>query len=215
MTLPEPVIDAWRFASNEDCSSIVLPDGCRDLIQRISQDGRAEWHISELADAACNVGVRAGERFVGYRFHSAAVISDVGLLQAVRSRPGLDPKDVLSIIHDHVRIDRLLAEALDSLADSRSIGAASSSMRVSERSLERLVMSKTGRTPGYWKGLARARRAARTISGSMPLSEVAMAHGYSDQAHMNREIRKWFGATPGRFREHPELTALVEESGYG
>ncbi|MBK9617544.1 MAG: helix-turn-helix domain-containing protein [Uliginosibacterium sp.] len=58
------------------------------------------------------------------------------------------------------------------------------------------MMRQTGRTPGYWKQLARTRRAARALAGSATLADIAFAHCYADQAQMSRDFQRWFGVTP-------------------
>lgn len=211
---PVPVIDTWGFFPREEACTAVLPDGCRDLILRISPDGRPHWFVSELADSVSLVSSRAGERFLGYRFHPAAMFREESLVQAVGVLGEADPADIERLIVEHVRIDERLEEALDSLSDCDGVAAASRRLGVSERSLERLVRGTTGRSPGFWKSLARARRAAGALRGGLSLPEIAADHGYADQAHMTRDFGKWFGMTPGQFRASPIQLALVREPGY-
>ena len=33
-----------------------------------------------------------------------------------------------------------------------------------------------------------------------PLVDIALSAGYSDQAHLTREMRRWLGLTPGALR---------------
>ncbi len=83
-----------------------------------------------------------------------------------------------------------------------------------ERSLERWVGLGTGQRPGYWLGLARARRAAQRIPTALPLAELALEQGYTDQSHMNCEFRRWFGLPPGALRRSPELQPTLQEPGF-
>lgn len=212
--LPPPVVAAWNFAPAEDGRSPVLPDGCRDLIVRLAPDGRPHWFVSELADTVAEVPCQAGEIFVGYRLHPAAALREAALLEAVRKRADLDPATVLALIDDHVRLDRRLAEALAGLAAADGVAAAGRLLGVSERSLERLAKENTGRSPAYWKNLARARRAAAALAGLESLAEIAAGEGYADQAHLCREFKKWFGISPSRFRDRPALLAQAAAAGY-
>ncbi|MBS97538.1 MAG: DNA-binding protein [Oceanospirillaceae bacterium] len=71
------------------------------------------------------------------------------------------------------------------------------SMPLSERSIRRKLADTTGAPPRYWKSLARVRQTVMEIVRSdAPLVSIATKHGFSDQAHMSREIRRWFGITP-------------------
>lgn len=212
--LPHTVVEAWTHTPEQDALALVLPDGCRDLIVRISADGCPHWLVSELADTAQRVGCQAGETFIGYRFHPAAAIADFALLNAIRGRDDLDLADVEAMIDDHVQIDFRLAEALQQLAATGGVAAAGRQLGVSERSLERLVRTRTGRPPGFWKNLARVRRAAGALATPAELVEIAAEQGYADQAHMSREFMKWFGTPPGRFRKCSESLALAAASGY-
>jgi AraC-like DNA-binding protein len=49
----------------------------------------------------------------------------------------------------------------------------------------------------HWQ-LLQAKRSLRT---PMSLSEVAIAHGFYDQSHLNRYFKRAFGITPGQYRE--------------
>ena len=60
----------------------------------------------------------------------------------------------------------------------------------------------TGASPQYWTSLYRARLAGRAlVEGKMPISEIAFASGFADQAHLTREMNRWFGVTPAALRE--------------
>jgi AraC-like DNA-binding protein len=65
--------------------------------------------------------------------------------------------------------------------------------------------------PDFWRLLGRARRAAGRIASGARLAEVADDAGYSDQAHMTRELARWFGMSPGQLRRSaPALDALLQ-----
>lgn len=38
----------------------------------------------------------------------------------------------------------------------------------------------------------------QALSPEVPLAELAVDHGFADQAHMTREFRQWLGTTPTR-----------------
>lgn len=66
-----------------------------------------------------------------------------------------------------------------------------------------------GVTPQLYRAEARTRRALAAICvGRAPLVEIALSHGFSDQAHMTRAVRTLTGRTPGqwrRARERPDV----------
>jgi AraC-like DNA-binding protein len=43
---------------------------------------------------------------------------------------------------------------------------------------------------------------------------VAARHGYADQAHMTRDLQRWFGATPTRLRAMPVFLATLAAPAY-
>lgn len=214
LSLPTAVIEAWHFAPESETRSLILPDGCRDLILHIAADGQPACFVSELADTAQQVASQAGELFFGFRFHPGSLFDADALLRAARLLTAPDPIQLQAIIEEHVGIDPKLAEALAGLSASRHGAAVCRQLGVSERSLERLLQQCTGRRPGYWRQLARIRRAAAALNSELPLAAIAADHGYADQAHLSRAFRHWFGTTPSRFRNDPELLAQVAAPGF-
>ena len=67
---------------------------------------------------------------------------------------GLDEEPrVMERLEAMVRLDPRVAEPLQTLSEERSLRAALGQLGVSERSLQRLLQSETGRPPVYWKRL--------------------------------------------------------------
>jgi AraC-like DNA-binding protein len=211
--LPTAVIDVWHAAPAHDGTLLVLPDGCRDLIWGLTPGQRPVWWISHLFDVAEPFPHCGGLQMAGYRLHPTAIIDLDGLLRAVRGREDADA-DLLALIESHVRVDLRLAEALAGLADAPSVAGAARQLGVSERTLERHTLAGTTRAPGFWKNLARVRRAAVALSRGDSLAEIALEHGYADQAHMTREFRRWFTLSPHRFRLQADLVAQAATPGY-
>ena len=72
---------------------------------------------------------------------------------------------------------------------------------MSERTLRRRIKTATGASPRFWVGLHRVRLAGRALMFTNdPIANVAFAAGYADQAHMTREMRRWFRVTPAAMR---------------
>jgi AraC-like DNA-binding protein len=175
--------------------------------------------VSALDDTARTTLGVVGQSYWGFRLHPGARVDEAALLLAIGSRQFSDPYDALEQVDELVRIDSGLADALHVLQHSASVEVAASALGVSQRSLQRLVSMATGRPPGYWRGLARARRAAQVLAHAPPggpsLVQVAADHGYADQAHMTRAFRRWFGCTPSGLQASANLCELVSATGYG
>lgn len=214
MKQADPVLAHWHFLCEADGGSTVLPDGCRDLILHLDNGGHPRWFVSELAASADWVPSRRGETFMGWRLQPAARIDEARLLAALATPSAADPARAHAVLREHVQVDPRLDEMLHGLASAAGVGPAARLLGVHERSLERWVGQATGRPPGFWQGLARARRAARSLHEGRPLAELALAQGYADQAHMNRAFRRWFGQTPAALRRTPALLATLLEPGF-
>lgn len=210
--MPDCILETWTHAPTSDLVAVVLPDGCRDLIQCSDAAGRERWLVSPLADTAQAIACRAGERFRGFRFMPGAEFDAQALTHIVS---GKDDECIVEALADLVRVDPRVTEALACLSETASVGAAARMAGLGERSLERLVVAGTGRTPRYWRCLARVRRAAAALAEDLPLAAVAADYLYADQAHMTRDFRQWFTVTPAAFRADPALIATVTQSGYG
>ena len=213
-SLPAVVLDVWSHVVKSASRVIVLPDGCRDLILRMLPGEAPLWFVSSLDDTAYAVARRVGELFVGYRLRPGAIVDGTALLSLIGDRRDPDVTRTLSLLDDCVHLDARIVEALDSLSNASSVTDTTRQLGVSERSLERLVMMNTERTPSFWRNLARVRRAARALSGQESLSAIAFDHGYTDQAHLSRDFQRWFGTSPSLFRRSPDLHATVADSGF-
>lgn len=79
----------------------------------------------------------------------------------------------------------------------------------SHRRLTTRFCAQTGLTPKVAATLLRFHRASRRIeqSDDYPLTEIAQACGYYDQAHLNRDFRKFAGCSPTEWR-HSRLHDL-------
>lgn len=58
----------------------------------------------------------------------------------------------------------------------------------------------TGLAPYQWHTQARLKRVQQMLAGDMPLTDIAAAAGFADQAHLTRVFRRAFGQTPGAWR---------------
>ena len=214
IALPKVALDLWRFSARERTTVRVAPDGCRDLIVVVPRIGAPVSFVSALADATEAPEFAAGDRAVGVRLRPGAQVDEAVLRALLRDGERGDDSDLLCAIGTVVTLDARVCEALDCLREAPALSTAHDRLGVSERSLERLLTQRTQRAPLFWRNLARARRCARALAGGEPLAQLAADHGYADQAHMSRDLRRWFGAAPTRLREMPDFLATLAAPAY-
>jgi hypothetical protein len=71
------------------------------------------------------------------------------------------------------------------------------SRAVTERTMQRHFLKTTGLTYKHFTMIERAQKAASLLRMGKPAVEVALALGYSDQAHMINSLKRILGRTPG------------------
>lgn len=125
----------------------------------------------------------------------ASPLSIDGLLYALLARPAAAPASapawverVKDALHDCLR-ERL---SLDELARIAGVHPAH---------LSREFHARTGRTVGEYLRQLRVACACRLLTdGTMPLAEIALECGFSDQSHFTATFRRAVGVTPARYR---------------
>ncbi len=175
---------------------------------------RPRWTLTRLDDAPHLARIGNGAFLRGFRLRPGTIVQIAPLLQAVHPLECNDP-GVLERIESFCTLPRNIDEALSCLGTSRvhNPAEAARQLGVSPRTLQR-TLAPTRRTPAAWLALARARRAARQISPFSPLANTALACGFSDQAHMSREFRRWFGISPTRLPARSDIRRQLDQPGY-
>lgn len=92
-----------------------------------------------------------------------------------------------------VRACRLLDVALR----APSIRSVADAVGVAERTLRWLFARHVGLSPSVFHQVRRMQRALALSGRSLPVADIAHRTGYSDQAHMCRQLRSLTGLTPG------------------
>lgn len=214
MDTPTFPFDQWQHVSVTSSSTWVLPDGCRDLIWHALPGQRPVWFVTSLADSSYAVPSTLGEAYWGFRMPPGVQLDEVRLMQILRSPRYAQADAVAPILEDCMRVDGRVTQTLQALARHRSVAAAARDLGVSERTLQRVVHAATGRSPVYWRQLARVRRAAQALVHAPSLADCAADHGYTDQAHMSHEFQRWLCHSPGAVMASPTLQASLAASGY-
>jgi AraC-like DNA-binding protein len=112
--------------------------------------------------------------------------------------------------------DARVAYAVESLRRAGGelpVGAVAARIGVSERQLERLFDERVGIGPKMFARVVRLERALRMIdrrAGSW--SQIAYACGFTDQAHLVREIRALSGMTPSALARSRGMSEIANPS---
>ena len=103
-----------------------------------------------------------------------------------------------------------LSQFILSLCDGKQFADVSQELPLSQRQLERQFKQWLGMSPKYFQQITRVKRSITHLKRypSHPLADVAALFGFSDQAHMTREFRRFAQHTPAQIRG-PQLSANV------
>jgi len=116
----------------------------------------------------------------------ASLIETMLLRLAWREPTSVDNLAPVSFAADFVR-KRRGDVTISQLCDATEIG---------ERRLERLFARFVGVSPKTYIRMMRFQAALRLLQRGVPLTRVAVACGYFDHPHMNRDFRQFAGASP-------------------
>jgi AraC-like DNA-binding protein len=211
------VLEHWTYRGEASREVAVLPDGCRDLILVQMPEARPVWQVTPLAGQTERVPETAGAHFEGFRLHPGVRIDSAGLLAAVGA--DTDIARAAALVREFAGADAQTGEALAALAvpdaERGGMEQVARTLGVRIRTLQRLLSDRTGRSPVFWQRLARVRRAAALACDGAELAALAYECGFSDQPHMTRELRRWFGVTPRFVQGNPDWRARYLGRGYG
>ncbi|WP_380174569.1 helix-turn-helix domain-containing protein [Kineococcus sp. DHX-1] len=207
----------WTSASAGAPTGQVLPDGCMDLLWR-SDTGRLLVAGPDTVPQPAEG--RPGVRWTGLRLspgHAPAVLGvraeelrdrrvDLAdLWGAARVRPltarvaaSAAPGTVLeAVAGGGPAADPALDHVVRALIAGRPVAAVAADLDVSERTLHRRSLAAFGYSPQLLARVLRFRRALASLRAGHPPVEVAAGLGFTDQAHLTREVRRFGGTTPG------------------
>lgn len=209
------ITSVWLGKSTTASNIIILPDGCRDLIIKIKDGHAPNWYVSPLFDHSKNIHIEENTSTLGFRLKPGARIAEDELIASITENQ-LDMSELQNRLNEFTHLNTSIEEALGCLAsDVTSIGQAAIRLGVSPRTLQRLVIKETERSPSYWFQLARARKSARSLTQILPLVEVADRYGFSDQSHMCREFKRWFLSSPSEIVKTSGISDQLAATGYG
>lgn len=207
-----PPMHIWSHKVEADEMAVVLPDGCLDIVVRTcTKTGQATVLATRWDLAPRSVSLCAGISVTGYRLRPGTTVALRDLSHEISDLSGLEAE-----IGHITKDDHEVSEIIDALGlpDSSVYGLARQ-QGGSERTLQRHFKALSLPSPKFWRQLGRARRAVQALPCRAPLSDIALAYGYSDQAHMTREFVRWFGATPVQLGQDPDAMRNLAQPGLG
>lgn len=213
-SMDSPILTRWHYHATDFYEGQVYPDGCQDVILRYSKNAAPVWTVTAIDATAWPFRSVPNEHFVGFRLRPGTVVQPHALLAQVQAPP-FDERTIRTAILEHSTIDPDVQEALHHLSrTATTVDAAARSGGVSVRTLQRKLTATLGKPPTFWLALARVRKAARQLTTHKPLAAIAHDCGFADQAHLHREMRRWYGHTPTQLRNDPAKLSIATGIGY-
>ncbi|WP_244928762.1 helix-turn-helix transcriptional regulator [Nocardioides sp. W7] len=173
-----------RFARGQDCVQVYLtPLGVRRIMGVPGREvARAVLHagdvVTELGDTLSD------------RLHAATGWEErfevVESLLLRRAAAQGEPPSWLTWMWDQIRLSGGRARIADLVTATGW----------SHGHVARTFREEIGLTPKEVAGVVRFERAAADL-GVLPQAEIAVRHGYADQSHLARDVRRYAGETPG------------------
>jgi AraC-like DNA-binding protein len=201
--------------SGTGAATLVLPDGCIDIVVR---GGRAV--VAGPDTGPVSVPLAAGERVTGLRLWPGAAAAALGipadelrdrrvalaeLWGAAGTEAGERGEDGPAALADALRAriagaqadPRVLAAARRiARAPATPVPALAAAVGLGERQLRRRFTGAVGYGPKTFARVARFRAALALLRAGEPPAGAAAAAGFADQAHLTRELGALAGLTP-------------------
>lgn len=207
-----PRFRRWSFAPEADEVSLVVPDGCIDLLVFSCRNtDRTVIHVTDWDFSPRLVKVTAGTEITGYRLRPGTVLA-----LSEFEHEDFAASTVESAIDGMIKQDDEISEIIDALClPGNSISGLAKQQGVSERTLQRHFKGLSLPKPSFWRQLGRARRAVQELTCRVPIADIALEFGYSDQAHMTRDFSRWFGRSPAQLRKNSGALIDLKQPGLG
>lgn len=201
----------WEYSVTADETSIIQPDGCRDVILVSKPNEPDEVRITNWDSQPQAVRLLEGTKMVGYRLSPGTTIASTVLMNGDLNTFALE-----DMIESERAQSLEIFELIETLAQSNlTVQQVARQSGRTVRTLQRQFRDLSLPSPDYWRLLGRARRAAKALPCHVPLAEIAHEYGYNDQAHMTREFVRWFGKTPSRLRQDKVSIVDISQPGLG
>ncbi len=190
----------------------VHPDNCMDIVYR-----QGSYSLVGAGTRSFQVGLEPDTEVSGLRFRPGML----ALLLGIDATEQLDQRRPLGqLISASARkktLENYLSERSDKSKDSsdyillqqlyhsqaQEVSALAKELYLSPRQLQRRLKHLLGYSPIVWLRIQRLRRviSALQLPQLLPLAEVAVRAGYSDQAHLSREVKALTSLSPSALRQ--------------
>lgn len=190
---------------------MVLPDGCRDVLVVRQPGGSVRVFLTPFDFRPRYADLAVGVEILGYRLRPGAVIPVPALRTIAKT-----PIEAEAILEDECGEWSDLDDAIEALTEpGMTVETVARHLGVSTRTMQRYFLARNLPPPDFWRLLARARRAAVMLTSTEALAAIAEDCGFSDQAHMTRDLARWFGATPAQLRRNGHMLNLLRQPALG
>ncbi|SDJ11604.1 AraC-type DNA-binding protein [Actinokineospora alba] len=198
----------WSRSLASAATHRIVPDGCADVIWE-RETGRL---FVAGPDTAAQLGTSEPGTMVGLRFEPGAIALGVPAdelrdgridLDAFR-RDGRELAERLGAAeHPHevlldafpAHVDPMIDQVRDLAERTGSVRAIADAVGLGERQLRRRSLAAFGYGPKVLHRVLRFDRAVRRARAGQPFADVAYREGYTDQAHLAREVKALAGTT--------------------
>lgn len=201
----------WEYTAKTDETAVIQPDGCRDLIV-VSRQG--EHDAIRVTGWDCQphvVHMQAGTELIGYRLCPGTTIASEAFMNEE-----VNPAILEDLIENEATGSPEIYETIKALTQpGATVAQAAQQNGATTRTLQRRFRDLSLPAPDFWRLLGRARRTIHALPCCVPLAEIALAYGYSDQAHMTREFVRWFGFSPSQLRKSKASINDICQPGLG
>lgn len=228
----------WLSLDNADDTYPVWPDGAVDVVVAVGATGQ-RVDIFGSTTSRTELPLNIGSHYLGIRFRpgqsrhflDAQASELTNSFQPVEGAFFLDTHEVAELISTDdlfARLDTILLKHLKrrpphhSRIDDviRHIEATQGSPRISQladmygksrRQFERHFLDAVGLPAKLFAEVIRFQQAATLLAHStLPLAQIAVELGYTDQSHLTHEFSRFYGLPPSRAREH---VAFLQDAG--
>ena len=198
----------WRTEDVSDGVYMAAADGSWDMIFTVTKEGEITVRLSGPSTTITPVYYKKGNRNIGMRLKQGVFFTHIPTSQVVdvtETLPMLSKSTFLLGGHvlslpKYETFDRFVEELerVGLLSEDPIVRAVLEGKKygASLRSVQRRFGEAVGMTPAYIAQIERAWRAVELLKTGMPIVEVVHELGYSDQAHLNKNLRKITGYTP-------------------
>lgn len=216
-TAISPRVDViWRTEDVTDGVYMAAADGSWDMIFTTTKEGEVTVRLSGPSTTTTPVYYKKGNKNIGMRLKQGVFFTHIPTSEVVDVTETLPmPSKTTFLLGGHIlgvpsyeAFDDFVAELeskgllsedpiVQAVLEGKKYGA-------SLRSVQRRFGQAIGMTPAYIMQIERAWQAVELLKSGMPIVKVVHELGYSDQAHLNKSIKKVTGYTPKQTAKRKE-----------